>query len=72
VVGGVARVRPELGGFIDAQRGGILMPSHPRIRSAWEALMAAELAVARGEVDVNTIAGRVVATFDALALFGRD
>jgi arabinogalactan oligomer/maltooligosaccharide transport system substrate-binding protein len=54
----VSRVRPELAGFVEAQRNGILMPSHPRMRSAWEALSAAELAIARGEQSVKTIAGR--------------
>jgi arabinogalactan oligomer / maltooligosaccharide transport system substrate-binding protein len=66
VLGGVTRVRPELSGFIRAQRDGILMPSHPRIRTVWETLMAAEVQIARGRTDVSGIAAPVVAAFDAL------
>lgn len=68
----VTQVRPELQGFIDAQRSGILMPSHPRIRAAWEGLMAAEVAIAHGEADAKKVAGPVIAILDDLALFDRD
>lgn len=66
---GVNRVRPELSGFISAQREGILMPAHPRIRTVWEKLMTAEVQVAQGRTDITKIAEPVIDAFDALNSF---
>ena len=71
VASAVIPVRPELGGFIEAQRSGILMPSHPRMGDAWKALTMVEFTVAQGKTDVKAIAGPAVSALDALDLFGQ-
>jgi arabinogalactan oligomer / maltooligosaccharide transport system substrate-binding protein len=72
VASAVTSVRPELGAFIDAQRNGIVMPSHPRLGSAWDALHVVQFAVAGGDTDVKAIAGPAVAALHALDLFGQN